>query len=293
MKEKIFITGICGFIGGHLAAEAIRQGYSVAGLAHCGKPVPDASVTVGDIRDRDLVRRASEGADYFIHLAAVTSNLEFESKTDYSFDVNVGGFFSAIEAATVNRSKKFLYASSAAIYIDSFSEKSVIPFNAQKNHYAKTKMMNEMIAESYAEVRGNHTLGLRFFNVFGPGENDKGNYASIISQFLSASKQGQKLVIYGDGSQSRDFIHVSDVAKVVLKLMKSGATGVINTGTGNAISYEEIADAIDSGNKTHVRNPLASYQYLTMADISRLKQEIGEHVFIDVHEGLKTMTQGS
>ena len=289
MEEKIFITGICGFIGSHLAAEAIRQGYEVSGLAHCGKPVPGATVTVGDIRDRELVRTASRGADYFLHLAAVTSNLEFESKTDYSFDVNVGGFFSAIEAARTNRCSKFLYASSAAIYIDSFSEKSAIPFDAQKNHYAKTKMMNEMIAESYTKVGGLHTLGLRFFNVYGPGENDKGNYASIISQFVSASKTGKDLVIYGDGSQARDLIHVNDVAAVMLKLMKSDAGGVLNVGTGKATSYEEIAGVINGAKKVHVRNPLSSYQHLTRADTAELLRHIGRHRFIDVNDGIATM----
>ena len=289
MKEKVFVTGICGFIGSHLAAEAIRQGYDVSGLAHCGKPVPGARVTVGDIRDRELLRKASEHADYFVHLAAVTSNLEFESKTDYSFDVNVGGFFSAIGAAKENGCRKFLYASSAAIYIDSFSERSPIPFSDQKNHYAKTKMMNEMIAESYAKVGGMQTLGLRFFNVYGPGENDKGNYASIISQFAVSSKKGDDLVVYGDGSQARDLIHVGDVAAITLKLMKSGAGGVLNVGTGRATPYEEIADLINREKKVHVRNPLSSYQHLTRADTAELFKHIGRHKFMDVHEGITSL----
>ncbi len=289
MKENVFITGVCGFIGSRLAEEAVRQGYGVAGLAHCARSVPGAAVTVGDIRDRELVRKASEGADYFIHLAAVTSNVEFESKTDYSFDVNVGGFFSAVEAAKSNGCRKFLYASSAAIYLDSFSESGVIPFNAQNNHYAKTKMMNEMIAASCSAVSGMPVLGLRFFNVYGPGENRKGNYASIISQFVSALKSGRELVVYGDGSQARDLIHVNDVAAITLKLMKSDATGVLNVGTGEATSYEEIADSINSAKKVHERNPLSSYQHLTRADTAELFRHIGPHKFISVSEGIRML----
>ncbi|MBX8643517.1 MAG: NAD-dependent epimerase/dehydratase family protein [Thermoplasmata archaeon] len=292
MNERIFVTGACGFIGRHLVYEAVKEGYDVSGLAHCDRVVPDARITVGDIRDAETVEKASAGCDYFIHLAAVTSNVEFERRTDYSFDVNIGGFRTAINAALKNRCRRFIFASSAAIYLDSFSEKSIIPFDAQRNHYAKTKMVNEMVGRSYGDVFGMKVLGLRFFNVYGPGENEKGNYASIMSQFIRCSREGRKLVIYGDGSQERDFVHVRDVARITLKLSSSEHTGVVNVGTGRTISYRKIADIIDRDNQEFVPNPLSSYQMLTRADTALLKSIIGGYEFIRVEDGIRMLMDG-
>ena len=289
MSKKIFITGACGFIGTHLAAVAAETGYDVSGLAHCDKVIRDADITVGDIRDAATVENASRGCDYFIHLAAVTSNVEFEKNTDYSIDVNINGFRTAINAAVKNRCSRFVYASSAAIYLDSFSEDSVIPFSLQPNHYAKTKMMNEMIARTYADVFGIRTLGLRYFNVYGSGENRKGNYASIMSQFISASMAGKKLEVYGDGTQARDFIHVSDVAKITLMLSSSSLTGAVNVGTGRTIEYRRIADIIDGKNKEFVKNPLSSYQRLTRADTGLLRTVIGDYNFVEVEHGIRKL----
>jgi nucleoside-diphosphate-sugar epimerase len=289
MKKKVFITGACGFIGMHLVSRARELGYDVSGLAHCDKTVRGAEITIGDIRDAETVENASKGCDYFIHLAAVTSNVEFEKNTDYSVDVNINGFRTAINAAVRNRCSRFVYASSAAIYLDSFSEDSVIPFNRQMNHYAKTKMMNEMIAGTYAAVFGISTLGLRYFNVYGKGENRKGNYASIMSQFISASREGRKLEIYGDGTQARDFIHVSDVAKITMMLLPLPLTGAVNVGTGRTIEYRRIADLIDSKNMEFVENPLSSYQHLTRADTALLRTAIGDYNFIEVEQGIRNL----
>src|SRR5208283_1164509 len=186
--------------------------------------------------------KAMAGVDYVIHLAAVTANLQFDADLKGCFDVNVNGFMNVIDAARINGVKKFVYASSSAVYTDKFSEDTVIDFSKKNNNYAKSKIINEMQASSYQDLYGLPTVGLRFFNAYGPGENEKGNYASIPMLFLRYKQKGEKIVIYGDGTQARDTVHVTDVAAIALKLLEKSTHMVYNVGTGVATPYNKIAD---------------------------------------------------
>ncbi len=287
MKETIFITGIAGFIGSHIASEALKQGYNVKGIdvKDCG--IEGIEFTKADIRDKDSIGKAMEGSDYAVHLAAITSNVEFEKNMYECYDINVRGFNTIIDAAA-KKGIEMLYASSSAVYIDSFSEDATIDIKKQRNHYAKTKLMNEMVAQSYIDRYGMKAIGMRFFNVYGAGENQKGNYASIISQFIDAKKAGKPLIIYGDGKQARDFIHVDDVARMALELMKKADQQIYNIGTGIATSYNSIADMIDKDAKQYVKNPLSSYQYLTKADTRRINK-LGIRHAITVESFIKSV----
>ena len=287
--ERIFITGICGFIGRNLAAEAARNGYEVSGADIKVRDVPGAKVINADIRDRDRMLGLTKGADYIVHLAAVTSNLEFERRMPYSYEVNVNGFNSIIEAAYANKCRKFLYASSSAVYYNNaFSETSALNPDEMTNHYAKTKLINDMIAKSYTSCNLLDAVGMRFFNVYGPGENEKGDYASIITLFTKMKKAGKPIAIYGDGRQARDLIYIQDAAKIILLLMKKSGKNLYNVGTGKATSYNEIADMM-GGSREYVKNPLSSYQLFTKADNSRLLDEIGSFKFTDIKDYIKTL----
>lgn len=181
---KLLVTGSAGFVGSNLCKEALKQGYDVVGLDTKNTTVEGVESIIGTITDKNLVEKTMKGIDIVINLAAITSNVEFEKKMYDCYNVNVNGFLNLIESAKNNSVKKFAYASSSAVYLDSFSEETVIDIKKQKNHYAKSKLMNELIAKSYSDAYGLDTLGLRFFNVYGHGENEKGDYASIISIFI-------------------------------------------------------------------------------------------------------------
>ena len=289
-KGRLLITGCSGFIGSNLSQSALDSGYEVSGLDIKDCRIKGVEFVKGDIRDPTAVKRAMRDVDSVIHLAAITSNLEFEKNLMGCYSINVGGFMNVIDAAKTNDCKKFLYASSAAVYTadSGLSEDSVIDIKKQMNHYAKSKLMNEMVADSYrdVDVYGMDIVGMRFFNVFGNGENDKGDYASIISIFLRENKAGRPLVIYGDGKQARDFIYVDDLSRLVLKLLEVGSEPLYNVGTGTATTYEEIANVINKGNKKYIKNPLSSYQYLTKADTERLAGAVGKFKFTSVEEGI-------
>ena len=284
-KETILVTGSSGFIGSHVAAEALKEGYRVKGLDLKENDNTAIEFVKGDIRDKSAVSKAIEGVDFIIHLAAVTSVVEFEKNPVECFDININGFMNVLWAAHEHKVKKVLYASSAAVYTgEHFSDSMPLDYSKQHNPYSQSKIINEMHADYFFHSRGLDSIGLRFFNVFGDGENEKGQYASIATQFIKNKRRGEPLVVYGDGSQARDFINVSDVANITLMLLKKGSPGVYNVGTGNVFSYEHIAEVIDKSSIKHVDNPLKAYQYLTKADTSKLLRDIGDYKFMDLDE---------
>lgn len=290
MSKTLVITGVSGFVGSYVAEEALRRGYRVSGLdrneSHrAGRQI---EFIQADIRDRDTTRQVMKGKDYVIHLAAVTSNLEFEKNPTDCNDINVNGFANVVDAAARSGCKKVVYASSAAVYFDSFSEDTVIDFRKQRNHYAKTKIMNEMMASSYTDIYGMSTVGLRYFNVYGKGENEKGDYASIVTLFLRAKKEGVALVVYGDGKQARDLINVVDAARITLDLLERSSDEVYNVGTGVATAYGPLAEMID-GHIRYVPNPLSSYQYYTRADTGRLRETLHDYKCQELEQGVREM----
>ncbi len=291
-KGKLLITGSSGFIGAATAREAVRQGYEVTGLDLVDSKDGIRSVK-GSITDLGAVKKAVKGADYVIHLAAITSNVEFDKDLERCYTTNVEGFMNVIEAAKEARCKKFLYASSAAVYTGDtgFSEESIIDMKKQRNHYAKTKLINEMIADSYADTCKMQITGLRYFNVYGPGENQKGDYASVITRFIKMSRYKKPISIYGDGSQARDIVYIDDVAKISLELLRKGRKPVYNVGTGKATDYVSIANMVNPKNKKFVPNPLSSYQRFTQADTKLLLSAIGKFKFTPISEGVIRTTR--
>ena len=289
-KGTLLVTGSSGFIGSHVAKEALKCGYSVKGLDLKENDNAAIEFVKGDIRDKSAVSKAMEGADFVIHLAAVTSVVEFEKNPMECFDINVNGFLNVLSSACDKGVKKIVYASSAAVYTgEHFSDTMPLDYSRQHNPYAQSKMMNEMHADYFHHSKGLNSVGLRFFNVFGEGENEKGQYASIATQFIKSKERGEPLIVYGDGSQARDFVYVNDAAKITLMLLEKGNSGVYNVGTGKAVSYKNIGEMIDKDSIKYVENPLKAYQYLTEADTSKLLEVIGDYKFINLSEWIAKM----
>ena len=284
-KGKLLVTGSSGFIGSHVAEEALKNGYRVKVLDLKENGIAAIEFVKGDIRDKSAVSKAMEEVDFVIHLAAVTSVAEFEKNPRECFDINVNGFINILESAYNNGVKKIVYASSAAVYTgEHFSDSMPLDYSKQHNPYAQSKIMDEMLADYFFHSKGLNTIGLRFFNVFGEGENEKGQYASIATQFLKSRKKSEPLVVYGDGSQARDFIYVWDAARITLMILEKGSSGVYNVGTSKAVSYKDIAETIDKENIKYIENPLKTYQYLTKADTSKLLKVIGDYKFMNLTE---------
>lgn len=286
MSSRLLITGCSGFIGKHMVAKAISLGYEVRAFDRVDCSVPGAEFIKGDVRDMEAIDEAVKGVDYVIHLAAITVPQRFRDDLYGNYDINIKGFMNIIESARKHNCK-LAYASSASMYFkDNFAEDATIDMHKQRNHYSKSKMVDEMIADSYEDVYGFKSLGLRYFNAYGEGELDKGESACAIGQFIKSRLNNEPMVIYGDGKQKKDFIYVNDAVDITLTLMEKGATGIYNVGTGKETEFNYIADLIDKNAKKYIPMPLPTYQYLTRADTTKLLKTIGDYKFISIEDGI-------
>lgn len=227
VMPTLLITGGAGFIGGHTARMAIDFGWDVrilddlsTGLESTVKDLQamGAEFHQGDVRDPGVVLAAAFGCDAVVHFAAQVSVPRSVEQPEETMAVNVGGTENVILACRQNSIKRFVMASSAAVYgtNDEFplDEADAGTFHSP---YAESKWKNESQVRD-AQIDGMEAVALRFFNVYGSGQRADGAYAAVIPKFIERALAGQAPTLFGDGQQTRDFIHVLDVAKAVLHL---------------------------------------------------------------------------
>ncbi len=294
MNKRILITGCSGFIGRHAVSYALKNGYTVVGLDIRPLNVKNSNFTFikGDIKDRKAVEKASKGCNYILHLAAATSLPDFQYNLHRDYSTNISGFLNVIEAAAKNKCKKFVYASSSAVYQDVHSENAVIDVKTQRNHYGKSKLVDEMIADSYIDSCNLSAVGIRYFNIYGPGEEVK-ERASPITKFLIEKRNTGRITIFGDGKQAKDFTYIDDAIRITFKLLESkNSLGIYNIGTGVATSFNYIAKLMEPQKIVYTKNPyLSSYIFYLKADTKRLLGAIGRYRFITVKEGISKMVK--
>jgi nucleoside-diphosphate-sugar epimerase len=256
-SKRILITGCSGFIGRHAVSYALNHGYEVVGLDLKPLDKKHKSLTFikGDINNKNTVERAAEGCTHVLHLAAATSLPDFQYDLYSNYSTNVLGFLNVIEAAKINKCQKFVYASSSAVYQKSYSEDSIIEFKKLRNHYGKSKLIDEAIADSYIDAYKLSAVGLRYFNIYGPGEEVK-QRPSPITQFLYSKRKNDTIAIFGNGKQAKDFTHIDDTIKITFKLMESKKSlGVYNVGTGIATNFIHIAKLMHPKKIVYIKNP--------------------------------------
>lgn len=290
--KRILITGCSGFIGRHAVSYALNNGYDVVGLDlnPLDKKHKNLTFIRGDINNKNTVEKAAEGCDYVLHLAAATSIPDFQYDLYTNYTTNVVGFMNVIEAAKSNKCKKFVYASSSAVYQNDFGEDAIIKVKELRNHYGKSKLIDELIADSYIDAYKLSAVGLRYFNIYGSGEEVKLR-SSPITQFLYSKRKNDTITIFGDGKQAKDFTHIDDAIKITFKLMESRKSlGVYNVGTGIATNFIHIAELMNPKKVVYVKNPyLSSYIFYLKADTRRLLKEIKGYQFISVEKGISRL----
>ncbi|MDD2657871.1 MAG: NAD-dependent epimerase/dehydratase family protein, partial [Candidatus Pacebacteria bacterium] len=244
---RILVTGGAGFIGSHLVALLASKGIEVRVLDSLvsGKRerVPaGVDFIQGDIRDRDALMAAMKDVTQVVHLAALVSVAESMADPLSTHEVNVTGTEHVLQAMRGAGVKRIVYASSAAVYGDepSLPKRESSPLQPQ-SPYALSKVINEAQAGMYERAFGLSPVGLRFFNVYGPGQAGNHPYASVIPRWIEAVRAGRPVTVYGDGSQTRDFVHVRDVAQAIYLALVSNATGVFNIASGEEVSLTELA----------------------------------------------------
>jgi len=253
----LLITGGAGFIGGHTASVAIGRGWDVrllddlsTGLAEKAALLEElgAEVIIGDIRDMDIVNAAVKGCDAVVHLAAQVSvprSMEYPEET---IEINVGGTANILQACRALDVTRFVMASSAAVY----GTNDAFPLDethagAFHSPYADSKWQNEHQVQE-AKQAGMEAVALRFFNVYGTGQRSDGAYAAVIPKFIELAVDGKTPTVFGDGLQTRDFVHVDDVADALLTLAlepwKGDLEHVYNVCTQTEVSLLDLLESI-------------------------------------------------
>jgi len=248
---KILVTGGAGFIGSHIVehfqgkAEVRVLDNLRSGFRHNLAPFQHEFIEAS-ILDRAAVRQAMQGVDYVFHLAAMISVPESMAKPIECNEINTTGTLIVLEEAALAGVKKLTLSTSAAIYGDNPTVPKIETMLAEpKSPYAVTKLDGEFYCKMFADTGRLQTACLRYFNVFGPRQDPKSQYAAAVPIFIDRAVKNLPITIYGDGDQTRDFIFVKDiVAANVFFATQSSATGVFNMAYGQKITIKELAQKI-------------------------------------------------
>ena len=248
---RVLVTGGAGFIGSHIAEhfhnraevrvlDNLCSGFkrNLAGFKH--------EFIEASILDREAVRRAMGGVDFVFHLAAMVSVPESMQKPIECNEINTTGTLVVLEEAARAKVRKLIFSSSAAIYGDNpVTPKVETMLPEPKSPYAITKLDGEFYCGMFAREGRLATTCLRYFNVFGPRQNPKSQYAAAVPVFIDRAIKHQPINIFGDGEQTRDFIYVKDIVTAnVFFATRSDATGVFNLASGQCITINDLAETV-------------------------------------------------
>jgi UDP-glucose 4-epimerase len=297
----ILVTGGAGFIGSHTVDLLVAQGRRVRildDLSSGRREHLPASALVelieGDVRDPGAVGSVMRGVTKVLHLAAHVSVVKSVEDPLSSGAVNVGGFLVVLDAARRAGVGRFVYASSAAVYgapehVPVDESAAVTP----QSPYGLEKSIDDQYAALFEQLYDLKSLGLRYFNVYGPRQDPASPYAGVISRFLDCIRTGRPLPILGDGEQTRDFVFVEDIARLNVLALDTTSRGVCNVGTGRSVSLLELVRLLEE----LVERPLPTrceaarpgdIRHST-ASTARLQQLFGGLRPADLREGLRAL----
>ncbi len=257
-NKKVLVTGGAGFIGGFVVSELLKSDVAEViiydnmargNFDNIKTSLKDPRCSIfaagGDIRDIDILNAAMSGVDYVFHLAAMWL-LHCKDFPRTAFSVNIEGTFNVLECCVKNNVKKLIYSSSASVYGDAVEvpmEESH-PFN-NKNFYGASKIASEAMCTAFNDRYNLDIIGLRYMNVYGPGQDQTAAYTGVVPIMLNKIEENQAPIINGDGNQAYDFIYVQDVAKCNIAALTSDTKfGFYNVGTEIQTSIKELCDTI-------------------------------------------------
>ncbi len=300
--EKALVTGGAGFIGSNIVEGLVDRGVDVVVLDdlylgsrdNLEEVMDDIEFINGSVTDRETVEDAVEGCDTVFHQAARSSAPMHKEAPVEGAEVNIGGFINTVEAAREAGVEKVVYASTSSMYGSVEPPHSEDAGEEPTNRYTATKMSRELYANVYSKISNLQFTGLRYFSVYGPHERSKGKFANVVTQFLWKMKKGESPVIFGDGTQTRDFTYVADVvdANILAAERSEDIDGeYFNIGTGTETSFNEVVEALNEAlgkniEPEYVDNPIDNYVERTKADISEAREKLGYSPEYAFKEGL-------
>jgi UDP-glucose 4-epimerase len=294
---KMIITGGAGFIGSHIA-EFFSDNYEVTviddlttGNVNNLDNIPLKFIK-GNIQDYSLLKKEFKDASFVLHQAAFVSVPDSIRNPRKNHEINVTGTLNVLCAAHDTGVEKVLFASSAAIYGNSPElpkREDMIP--EPVSPYAASKMAGEYYCRAFTEQYGLKTLCLRYFNVYGPRQNPSSDYAAVIPLFISRMLSQKPMTIYGDGTQTRDFIFVRDVVSAIEAGLNHNICGSFNIATGTSTSINDLVellrDLLDADPSIAYAPPRPGDIHESLADISLARKTLGFQPRYSMKEGLK------
>lgn len=298
MKHCV-VTGGAGFIGSNIVGALLRDGVRVTVLDNLSSgyesnllPFPDVRFVRGDVRDPEAVGSALEGADVVFHLAASVGNKRSIDDPVTDAEINVLGTIRVLEAARKYGVEKVVVSSSAGI----FGELKTLPIREDHqvepdSPYGCTKLCQEKLCLTYAKLYGIDAVALRYFNVYGPNQRFDA-YGNVIPIFAFQMLRGEPITIFGDGEQTRDFIHVDDIVQANIRAARTpSVTGAYNIASASRITINELVRLLELSSGI---TPMVSHGperpgdvRHSLADISKAQAAFGFSPTIGLEEGLR------
>lgn len=296
-NKRILVTGGAGFIGSNLANHLSNENdVIVVDDCYLGTPKnmdDEVEFVKKSVLDDDL----PTDVDIVFHLAALSSYAMHEDEPTVGARVNIEGFVNTVDQAKEDGCETVVYASTSSIYGEQTSPARENMEVTVNTGYEASKMARENYAAYFKNHYDLSIAGMRFFSVYqgyGGAEEHKGEYANVIAQFADDIANGRSPVLYGDGSQTRDFIHISDIVNGLSLAAEYELSGVYNLGTGKSYDFNTVVDRLNDilgtdVEPTYVPNPIPESVYVheTCADYSKMQRATGWEPEVSFEEGLK------
>jgi UDP-glucose 4-epimerase len=303
---RALVTGGAGFIGSHIAHRLVETGHEVVVLdnfftgsrTNLATIADRVQVVEGDVRHLATVEACAAGCDVIFHEAAIVSVPFSVERPQESHDVNIQGTLNVLQAARNAKTRRVVYASSAAIY----GEEPTLPKTEAMrpepmSPYGIEKIAGEYYLATWSRLFAVETVALRYFNVFGPRQDPRSPYSGVISIFVDRVLGGRPITFFGDGSQCRDFVYVDNVVDAnILAATRDGVSGrAYNVACGKRTTLVELALLIERAAGRRVERSLAEPRAgdikESVADIARARAELGYSPVVGVEDGLDRLVR--
>lgn len=301
MSQSCLVTGGAGFIGSHLVERLLGLGHSVVVVDNCStgrmlslahvKDCPALRIELADVNDGETIAPLFRRVDWVFHLAALADIVPSIQMPMHYHRSNVDGTAVVLECSRAAGVKRFVYAASSSCYgiPDQYPTPEAAEFRP-RYPYALTKLIGEQYVMHWARVYGLPSVALRLFNVYGPRSRTSGTYGAVFGVFLAQKLAGRPFTIVGDGSQTRDFTFVTDVADAFIAAAESGIVGEsMNVGSGNTYSVLRLVELL-GGDKVHIPKRPGEPD-CTFADTRKIERTLGWRPRVSFEKGVRAMLE--
>lgn len=296
-SKLVLLTGAAGFIGSHVLRRLMREGADIIAVDDLSVGTKENikffngefyALDVSEKSFTQLMKRYN--FDFIFHFGAPSSVILFNKDPEDMFRKTVSGFLNIMELAVENSCRKVVYTSSGSIYGEAFPPHSEVVTPKPVNLYGIAKLTCERIAHYYSRVKDVKSVGLRIFAGYGPGENHKKEFASPVTIFLNFILNDESPIVFGDGTQGRDFVYIDDVVEAIIRCAERDTPPIINVGSGKVYPFNDVIRLINELlgkdiRPKYVAKPV-NYLEITQADITLMKNILGITP-LDLKEGLK------